>query len=148
MNVADGPTRPDKFDVSDMGPGSVWELGLPWMHEDLDVIIDQGILTPVSHLVVKDDEKQEYDEGFVMERSPDILTRGHLLTSPFAHYTSSSTRLEKVAIRASFSNYLIMPTKYSFDKVVRITALAYKFCKAFLRKWTRMFNHSLLHKLD
>ena len=43
MNVADGPTRPDKFDVSDMGPGSVWELGLPWMHEDLDVIIEKGI---------------------------------------------------------------------------------------------------------
>ena len=52
-NVADGPTRPAKLSTNDIGPGSTWETGLPWMTLDLKEILDKKILTPVHDLIMK-----------------------------------------------------------------------------------------------
>ena len=133
MNIADGPTRPDKLDLSSIGPGSVWETGLPWMTMELSEIVSSGILTPVKDLVLKKEDEKEFEEGFVLEKSPDVLTQGH-----YSSYLSSSTaekRVKLVTERASFSNYLLLPTKFSYDKTVRILSLVAKFCDAFRRKW-------------
>ena len=141
FNVADGPTRPEKLDLSvDLGPGSKWEVGLPWMTKDLEDIVSEGILTPVSQLTLRDEEKKEYDEGFVIERSPDILTRGHLLTASYSCNKTPQNRVDLVASRAKFSSYLLLPTKFSFDKSVRIMAIVYKFCEAFKKKWQKGYS--------
>ena len=34
-NVADVPTRPDKLTISNLGPGSDWDGGRPWMQKEL-----------------------------------------------------------------------------------------------------------------
>ena len=130
-NVADIPTRPGKLDTSDVGPGSSWETGSPWMECDIEEAVQQGILTPIADLKMKSEDQGEYDEGFVLERSPDILTQGHL------SHVASPTRVQRVEARASHTNYIILPTKYSFDKVVRITAIVIKFLQAFRRKWQK-----------
>ena len=35
VNSADVGTRPDKLKVQDVGPGSVWQEGYPWMRMDM-----------------------------------------------------------------------------------------------------------------
>ena len=78
-NVADIPSRPEKLTNSDLGPGSAWEAGLPWMKQEIDYVVQKGILTPIADLMMKAEDQTEYDEGFVLERSPDKLTQGHLI---------------------------------------------------------------------
>ena len=38
-NIADIPTRPDLLTLEDLGPGSEWENGKPWMTEELPDLI-------------------------------------------------------------------------------------------------------------
>ena len=122
-NPCDLGTRTDKVTVSDVGPNSTWELGLPWMTHSVEEAVNVGILTPASSLVMTDQEKEEFANGFVFEGSQDILTRGHL-----AFYTGKD---EKVKARLEFSNYVINPLKFKFDKTVRIIAIVHRFIKSF-----------------
>ena len=142
-NVADGPTRPDKLTFEDVGPGTPWEIGLPWMSMDLDKIIEQKILTPIQELMMNDEDKEEFEEGFVIERTPDVLTRGHFGNGNFSLQCNSSKRVDLVASRANYSKYIILPTKYSFSKVVRILSLVAKFVRAFKCKWSKKFASQL-----
>ena len=45
----------------------------------LEDIVRAQILTPAKSLVMQDKDKKEYDEGFVLERSPGILTQGQTI---------------------------------------------------------------------
>ena len=133
-NVADGPTRPDLFNMgTDLGPGSRWEMGMPWMTMKIEDVVAEGILTPVTDLVLKDEDRKVYEEGFVFEKTPDVLTQGHQVLAQ-AHLVD---RVESVASRALFSNYLVEPTKMSFTKMVRVTAIVAKFCRLFRAKYSR-----------
>ena len=78
--------------ISDVGPNSVWEKGLPWMKGEIDDAIDQGILTPANKLRVTDEEEDSFKKGFVFEKSPEILTKGHVVML-------ATTRVEKVKDR-------------------------------------------------
>ena len=140
-NIADGPTRPDKVCLqTDLGPGSVWEDGLPWMTKDLDDIVEAGILTPATSLVLKPEDEKEYKDGFVFEKTHDILTQGHLLSDLPSCFISSQKREDLVTTRAKFSNYIILPTKFPFAKTVRIVAILAKFCEAFKQRWMRGYS--------
>eukprot|EP00092_Neocalanus_flemingeri_P018101 GFUD01019591.1.p1 GENE.GFUD01019591.1~~GFUD01019591.1.p1 ORF type:complete len:2548 (-),score=673.50 GFUD01019591.1:927-8570(-) len=134
-NVADGPTRPDKLKLSDLGPGSVWETGLPWMAKDMEEILADGELTPATKIVLNDTEKEDYDDGFVFERTPDILTQGHL--------TCTANRVDLVSSRAEFSKYLLLPTKYPFKKSARILAVVSKFAEVFKKKFLKGYSSRL-----
>ena len=107
----------------DIGPNSVWEKGLPWMNEEIQDAIDSGILTPAMNLKVSNTEEDDYKKGFVFEHTPDILTKGHLVMH--------SARVEKVQSRGNFSNYIIFPTTYKIEKVIRILSLVRKFVRSF-----------------
>ena len=85
FNVADGPTRPKENVQSLVGPGTEWECGLPWMTKDISQAIEDKILTPATDLVLSDNEKKDYDEGFVFDRTPDVLTRGHKSIDKLIH---------------------------------------------------------------
>ena len=54
------------------------------------------------------------------ERTPEILTPGHIVTI-------ATARVEKVQERQEFSNYLVPPNKHKFEKLVRILSLVRKF---------------------
>ena len=122
-NPADIGTRPAEVSDEDIGPNGKWEKGLPWMREELDDAIEQGILTPAVDLRMNDDEEDSFKKGLVFEKSQEILTRGHTVML--------SSRIEKVKERAEFSDYLLFPTKFKLEKVVRTVAIIYKFLNSF-----------------
>ena len=124
FNPSDIGTRPHTVKISDVGPNSVWEKGLPWMKGEIDDALEQGILTPISKLrpeILTDEEDDSYKKGFVFEKSPEILTKGHPVM------LAATGRVEKVKVRQEFSNYLIPPNKFKFEKLVRVIALVKKF---------------------
>ena len=121
-NPADLGTRPDLVKLEDVGPYSTWEKGMPWMSGDISEAVDAGILTPVKNLRMTRDEEDEYQKGFVFERSPEILTRGHVM---------ASVRSQNIADRIRAAGYILNPAKFSFDKTVRIYSIIMKFVKSF-----------------
>ena len=102
---------------TDVGPESVWEVGYPWMNEDISKAVEAGILTPASKLKMSKDDEEKYNQGIVFERSTEILTRGH---------TVLSTRVEKVLERSVYSNYILDPSKFSFEKTVAIYGIIWR----------------------
>ena len=101
-NCADVGTRLDKIGVADVGPGSIWEEGHDWMRLD------------IGDLRMSKEEKEDYDRGLVFERIPEILTIGHVVTAK---------RVNLLEERAAHAKYLILPTKFSFPKTVRLRSL-------------------------
>ena len=53
QNPSDCGTRPDLVVDSDIGPGSRWENGLPWMKGEIEDAVNSGILTPIEKIIVK-----------------------------------------------------------------------------------------------
>lgn len=125
-NVADIGTRADKVTLSDIGPESRYENGDAWMRMDLAEAVTSGFLTLTSKLkAVATEEDVEFKKGFMFEKEPEILTRGHttLLTENL-----SCQRISKMEERALFSKYgLLLPTRRSFPSMVRITAYVIAF---------------------
>ena len=120
FNPADIPTRPDRVQDDDVGPDSVWENGLPWMKESLEKAIDEDIIKPSSELTLeKKEDIEESDKGYIIENDLEVLVKGH---SAFAEYD----RVEDMKYRAMHSKYIFCP-KFSFHKVIKITALVFKF---------------------
>ena len=117
-NPSDVGTRPDKVKVSDVGPGSRWEEGDPWMRLDIEEALEMGTIKPALDLRIKDEEESEFSKGLIFEKVPEILTRGHII---------SESRVTKIEERANMSQYLILPTKFNFIKVVRVTSYVMMF---------------------
>ena len=131
-NPADLGTRPDLVKLSDVGPNSPWDKGKEWMRGEINDAVSAGILTPVTSLRLKEEQEEDYKKGFIYEKSPEILTKGHLVLT-------TNSRLDKVMERQLFSDYLIPPNKWTFEKVVRVQAM--------VRKWFRDFKCSKKRKL-
>ena len=98
-NVADIPTRPDKLTLADLGPGSEWEQGRPWMHKEIPQLIQDGTLTPINELIIPTDEKDDFDKGFVFKYGAlNMATQG------FASQDLHNTSTERTTQRAEFSD--------------------------------------------
>ena len=126
--VADIGTRPEKVRVEDVKPGSRWQSGECWMKMAVNQAITQGSIKPALELRVNDDEKDEFKDGIVYDKIPEVLTRGHAL---------NQDRITKIEKRALFSQYVVLPTKFNFKKSFRITMLVIKFvakCRSRLGK--------------
>ena len=135
-NVADIPTRPDRLSLADIGPGSEWESGRPWMTKEISELISDGTLTPISDMVLQQDDQEDFNEGFVYERgTPECLTRRHHAMA--VHETTEPERISRVQERANIGNYIVFPTRYTFPKVVKILSICLKFIRAFRKKWSR-----------
>ena len=103
-NVADVGTRAEKVCLQDIGPDSRYECGDPWMKLELCEAVELGILKPALELKQSTvEEDDEYKKGFIFDKEPEILTRGHLADDAIEQV--ESTRIEKIAERASFSRY-------------------------------------------
>ena len=124
-NAADIGTRPSQTSLSDVGPNSPWEKGKKWMRGEIEDAVKNGILTPVSALRIKDEQEEDFKKGFVYEKQPEIITKGHPVMT--------TNRVEKIKERQMFSDYILSPGKYPFERDVRILAMVRK-C---LRKWSK-----------
>ena len=122
FNPADLGTRPKLVQLSDVGPNSAWEKGKPWMKEEIDNAVEKGILVPAKSLRLTDKEEDDYKKGFVYEKTPEILTPGHTVMM-------TKAGIEKVKERQEFSDYLIPPNKFKFERLVRIYSMVRKFIK-------------------
>ena len=118
LNVADCGTRPDKVKLEDVMVGSRWHSGEEWMTWPLDKATQQGCITPALDLRISDSEKEEFKEGIIFEKVPELLTRGHVL---------NKERISKIEERAKHSDYVLLPTKYGFKMSFRIVMLVIKF---------------------
>ena len=123
-NPSDLGTRPEAVKDSDVGPNSKWEKGLPWMKGEVDDAVNNGILTPISKLRLNKEEEDSFNKGLVFEKTPEILTRGHISML-------ISARVDNVKARSEFSDYLLSPTKFKFEKTIRIYATVWRFIKGF-----------------
>ena len=97
------------------------------MAKELDALVKEEILTPATNLTMKDEEKEDFDQGFVFDNTPGVLTRGHY-TSHIIH------RKELLEERAAFSKYLVSPIKLPFSKLVRTLSILAKFIRIFQTK--------------
>ena len=136
-NVADVGTRADKVCIEDVGPNSRYENGDPWMRLELDQAVQQGYLKPAQDLKTNMVENEdEFRKGFVFEKEPEVLTRGHVAAENPEQLDGK--RVEKVAERAAFSNYgKLLPTRRSFPAMVRITSYVLIFINKCLSKVNR-----------
>ena len=134
VNPSDVGTRPDKVTLADVGPGSRWENGDLWMTMDLECAKEQGFIKPASSLRIKDDQEEDFRKGLTFEKVPELLTRGHQV---------SEKRLGLMEQRAEYSQYLVLPTKFSFPKVVRIMSIVIGFVSK-LRKGRKMVGRLLV----
>ena len=111
-NPSDIGSRPDKVSVNDVGPNSRWENGCTWMQDEIPEAVSSGILIPAQSLRLSRDEEEEYSKGLVFDSQiPEVITKGHVV---------NQERLSLIEERAQFSDYLILPTKYPFQKTVRV----------------------------
>ena len=119
-NLADLGTRPEKIRLTDIGPDSQWENGKPWMHLDISIAVETGVLKPIAELRGTDEkESDEYKDGLIFGKDlPDVFCN-----------KVSHERVDLLQQRIEFSNYLVVPTKYPFRKVVRILAIVYSFIR-------------------
>ena len=114
-NPADVGTRPTKVRLDDVGPNSAWENGLGWMRGSIQEGVEKEILKPALELRLNRELEDEFNKGLMFESQiPEILTRGHAV---------NQSRLSLLEERSKFSKYLMLPTKYSFPKVVRIYSI-------------------------
>ena len=86
------------------------------MHGEVSEAINQGILRPISELRgVEGKDKDEYRDGLVFGNDiPDAWCN-----------TVNSNRVDLIQKRVEFSDYLVVPTKFNFRKVVRILSLVH-----------------------
>ena len=124
-NPSDVGTRADKVDNQSVGPGSVWENGCDWMTGSIAEAADKGIIKPAGALRIADKDEDEYEKGMVLERTPELLVKGHVVTTE---------RVEKMQERSEFSDYIIQPVKRNFKSVVNITAMVFKFIRILKEK--------------
>ena len=131
FNPADCGTRPGVVKNEDIGPSSTWSSGYDWMKQDMDWAIEQQIIKPAADMKVSKDSENDYMKGLMFEsRVPEELTGGHIV---------NPSRVNLLETRANFSNYLILPTRYAFPKVVRILGLVMRFLTKFC-KWSFKCN--------
>jgi len=116
--VADIGTRPEKVKVEDVMPGSRWQDGETWMRNTVAQAIADGQIKPALELRINDEEKEEFRDGVVFDKIPEVLTRGHAL---------QQERISKLEERAQYSKYVIIPTKFNFKHSFRVTMLVIKF---------------------
>ena len=116
-NPADCGTRPEKVKISDVGPGSRWEVGDAWMKMDISEAVATGVLKPALDLNVSQDIEKEFKEGLIFGNKDDMFTRGHPLQTA---QVVTEARVQKIKDRSDFSNYLILPTKFRFPITVRV----------------------------
>ena len=122
QNPADIGTRPSKVTLEDVGPNSKWENGEDWMRGDIVEAVEQGTLKPATEIKVTKEMEDEYFKGLLYESQiPEIITKGHAV---------NTGRVALIQQRAEFSKYPLLPTKYPFQKIVRIYTMVMAFvCK-------------------
>ena len=103
------------------------------MKLDFHEATNAGYLKPADSLkVISGKKEDEFRKGFIFEKEPEVLTRGHIASK---QVSVSHNRISKLQERAIFSNYgLLLPTRRRFPSMVRITAYVITFVSKYRLK--------------
>ena len=74
------------------------------MTEEIPDLVAMGTLTPIKDLALKNEDQEDYDEGFVHQRCPDVLTRGHIAMS--AQDMLEPEKCPRIKARGEFTRYI------------------------------------------
>ena len=88
------------------------------MTEPLERAIADGVIKPALQLRLNEEDKEDYQEGVIFDKVPELLTRGHVI---------NEHRVSEIEKRARFSKYLIQPTKWGFKKLIQVMITVFKF---------------------
>jgi hypothetical protein len=77
---------------------------------DITKAKEHGFIKSARELKIREDQEVDLKKGLVYEKVPELLARGHHV---------NEKRVELKEQRAEISKYVILPTKYSFPKLVR-----------------------------
>ena len=120
--IADIGTR-QGASIQDVTPDSTWFNGYSWMKWDLSNMPLKSINDIRLSHQQSDEFKAEINEKQI--------------------YLQVSNTVQKVTERLEFSNYLINPNKFNFQKLVNIIALVIKFIKITRRKFDDSSNQNI-----
>ena len=145
LNPADIGTRKGAT-VADVSPGSEWQNGKPWMQLSFNSM-RESCLRSVEDIKYRKEQLAEIKKESAAV-SPDLSTSGFLVVSRPDKLNGYNCFLvdrkadpvvqqisKKVRERLVFSRYIVDPNRWSFHKVVRVTALVTKACKLLLKRW-------------
>ena len=130
---ADIATRHGKS-IQDVGPGSTWQEGYPWMKGEVSSFPTKSIED------IKLDAQQKQlakAETMVIKENNNWLDWPNVKRADFVAYQAGKIVPSDVEKRYEFSKYLLDPNKHRFRTVVRRIAYLKKFVKNFVRKWSK-----------
>ena len=138
-NPADCGTRPDKVKLSDIGPDSRWENGDQWMRLEIEEAVRNGVLKLATSLRVSKEIEDDFKQGLMFGDRDEVVTGGFTVN---VGNKVSETRMKKLQERVDHSDYLILPTKFSFPTSVRIYGYVMSFVRN-ARKGKKMVGELL-----
>ena len=96
------------------------------MNGNIEEAVKSGVLKQATTLRVSKEIEDEFKQGLVFGDKDEILSGGFNTTLAKV----SEVRVQKLTQRADFSDYILLPTKFSFPATVRI----YGYIMSFVRK--------------
>ena len=109
------------------------------MQGEISDAVESGVLKPATSLRVSKDMENEFKEGLMFGDRDEVLAG---CCNSNISGKVSELRKSKLEERAGFSQYIILPTKYSFPKTVRIYGYVLCFIKK-ARKGRRLMGRLL-----
>ena len=85
---------------------------------EIEDAIECRYLKPASELRLSVEQEDDYERGLVYEKVREVLTRAHVV---------SAQRVDLIEERAAHARYLLLPSKFSFPKTVRIYSIMTSF---------------------
>ena len=82
------------------------------MTKSIDEAVSSGILKLATTLRVSKEIEDEFKQGLVFGDRDEVLAGG-FIANPTTNV--SELRKQKLAERAEYSDYILLPTKFSFD---------------------------------
>ena len=132
--VADIGTRSCRS-IDAVGPGSVWQEGLPWMKEDESSFPTKDI----NQIKLDCAEKQAVDSELIAFKKKANFEWPHQATrTEYVAYRCGQVVPTDIELRYSYSEYLIDPNKHRYRDVLRIMGIV----KLFVRKFIRKYSHT------
>ena len=120
--------------INEVGPGSMWQEGFPWMKGDVSTFPVKGI--DELRLDKKEAEAVK-EEMILLKENCEWMQWPQVKMNSYVAHRSGQLVPPDVGERYKCSNYLIDPNKYRFQTVVRVIAIVKLFIRKFKQKYLK-----------
>ena len=143
-NPADIGTRKG-VTIKDISPNSKFYQGPDFLSLGLKGMVEKNFLRPIKDLVQQPEENTDYQDGLVKR----FDNYGDFFVG-IVNFNTTNRLME----RYEFSNYILDPLKFNWNKTIRIVSLAFFFLRKLLLKmehnsksfsYTRIYNNLFIN---